>query len=95
MRRHVNAVGTLKLWPVWDIAIRFVTPIMLATILGGALLNEFGSRYEGYSVKALLFIGGGILVSTRLAAFALSHIKWSNEQLEKKRHEPDEDHLLV
>jgi NSS family neurotransmitter:Na+ symporter len=95
IRKHVNEVGTVKLWPIWDIAIRFVTPAMLAIILVGALFNEFSSRYEGYSVKALLFIGGGILFATRLASFILSHFKWAPERLEKKHHEPEEDHLLV
>jgi len=95
MRRHVNKVSSVKLWPVWDIAVRFVTPIMLIMIVGGALFNEFSARYGGYSVKALLLIGGGILFGTRLASFVLSHFKWAPERLEERRHEPEEDDLLV
>jgi NSS family neurotransmitter:Na+ symporter len=95
MRRHVNRVSSVRLWPVWDVAIRFVTPIMLIIIVGGALLNEFSSRYEGYSVKALLFIGGGILFGTRLVSFVLSHFKWDPLRLSERHHEPEEDDLLV
>ena len=95
MRRHVNKVSSVKLWPVWDIAVRFVTPIMLIMIVGGALFNEFSARYGGYSVKALLLIGGGILFGTRLASFVLSHFKWAPERLEERHHEPEEDDLLV
>jgi NSS family neurotransmitter:Na+ symporter len=95
MRRHVNQVGSVKLWPLWDVAIRFVTPTMLILIVGGALLNEFSSRYEGYSAKALLFIGGGVLFGTRLASFILSHFKWDPVRLTERHHEPDEDDLLV
>ncbi|MDH3981971.1 MAG: sodium-dependent transporter, partial [Kiritimatiellaceae bacterium] len=95
MRKHVNSVSSMKLSVVWDIAIRFVTPIMLIVIVGGALLNEFSDRYEGYSVKALLFIGGGILFGTRLVSFILSHFKWDPKRLAEKHHEPEEDDLLV
>jgi len=95
MRRHVNKVSSVKLWPLWDLAIRFVTPLMLIIIVGGALLNEFSSRYEDYSVKALLGIGGGILFGTRLVSFILSHVKWSPDRLEERHHEPEEDDLLV
>ena len=95
MRRHVNSVSSVKLMPLWDIAIRFVTPVMLIIIVGSALLNEFSSRYEGYSVKALLFIGGGILFGTRLVSFILSHFKWDPARLKERHHEPEEDDLLV
>jgi NSS family neurotransmitter:Na+ symporter len=95
MRKHVNAVSTVRLLPLWDIAIRFVTPAMLMIIIGGALLNEFSARYEGYSVKALLVFGGGILFCTRLASFILSHFKWDPVRLEERHHEPEEDDLLV
>jgi NSS family neurotransmitter:Na+ symporter len=95
MRKHVNSVSKVKLLPLWDLAIRFVTPLMLIIIVGGALLNEFSSRYEGYSVKALLFIGGGILFITRLGSFILSHFKWDPVRLSERHHEPEEDDLLV
>ncbi len=95
MRRHVNSVSTVKLPVVWDILIRFFTPVMLLIIVGSALLNEFSARYEGYSVKALLFIGGGILFSTRLASFILSHFKWDPARLTERHHEPEDDDLLV
>jgi NSS family neurotransmitter:Na+ symporter len=95
MRRHVNSVSSVRLWPLWDIAIRFITPLMLVIIVGGALFNEFSSRYEGYSMKALLFIGGGILFGTRLVSFILSHFKWDPVRLTERHHEPEEDDLLV
>lgn len=94
MRRHVNGCGGLKLPALWDIAVRFVTPAMLLVILGGALYSEFSEAYSGYSVKALLFIGGGVLLTTRIASFCLSHVSWKPGKL-KKRHRPDEEKLLT
>jgi NSS family neurotransmitter:Na+ symporter len=94
MRRHVNRAGGLKLWPLWDIAVRFIMPTVLLIILGSALLNEFAAPYEDYPVKALLFFGGGILFATRLASFILSHIPWRPEKL-RGEHEPEQEHLLT
>jgi NSS family neurotransmitter:Na+ symporter len=95
MRSHVNAVSRVKLPTLWDVAIRFVTPGMLIIILGGALLNEFSTRYNGYSVKALLIFGGGIIFCTRLASFILSHFEWDPVRLKERHHEPDEDDLMI
>lgn len=94
MRRHVNQSGGLRLWPLWDLAVRFVTPGVLLLVVGSALLSDFTEAYEGYPVKALLFFGGGILFGTRLFSFLLSHFPWSPGKMEAK-HRPDEEHLLT
>jgi NSS family neurotransmitter:Na+ symporter len=94
MRKHVNAAGGVRLWPVWDVCIRFVTPAVLLIMLGGALLGEFSEAYEGYPVKALLFYGGGILLATRLVSFVLSHVPWDEGKL-KAQHHPEDENLLT
>ncbi len=95
MRQHVNSVSKVRLWPVWDVVIRFVTPIILLIIVGGALKNDFKEAYENYPITALLYIGGGILFATRLISFILSHFSWDPVQLKERHHEPEEDDLLV
>jgi NSS family neurotransmitter:Na+ symporter len=95
MRKHVNSVSSVKLPIIWDFTVRVITPVMLIIIVGGALLNEFSEAYEGYPVKALLIIGGGILFITRLGSFVLSHYKWDPVRLKEVHHEPEEDDLLV
>jgi NSS family neurotransmitter:Na+ symporter len=94
MRQHVNASGGLRLWPLWDVAVRFVTPFILLIVLGSALYQEFQGAYEGYSVHALLFFGGGTLLSSRVLSFVLSHFPWRPEKLERV-HEPDDEQLLT
>lgn len=94
MRRHVNTTGGIRLLPLWDICVRFITPAILLIVLGVALLADFSDAYEGYSVNALLFIGGGILFVTWLGAFILSHIPWKPEKM-KAEHKPDEETLLT
>lgn len=94
MRQHINECSGRKLWPLWDLAIRVVTPLVLLLVLGGALYVEFTGAYEGYSVKALLFIGGGVIFVTRIASFCLSHVPWKHGLLDK-RHKPDDETLLT
>ncbi len=94
MRRHVNESGGLRLLPLWDLCVRFITPAVLLIVLGVALLADFSDAYEGYSVNALLFIGGGILFLTWLGSFILSHIPWKPEKM-KTQHKPEEENLLT
>lgn len=95
MRKHVNRVSSVRLWPLWDVIIRVVTPVMLLIIVAGALKNDFQKAYENYPVVALLCIGGGVLFVTRLASFILSHFSWDPVQLKERHHKPEEDDLLV
>jgi len=96
MRRHVNQSGSLRLSILWDLCIRFITPAVLLIILVGALLGDFEHTYgDGkYSTKALLLIGGGILFTTWLASFILSHVPWKPEKL-KTEHHPEDENLLT
>jgi len=94
LRRHVNNCGGLRIWPVWDLAIRFFTPAILLIMVTSALYTEFQGPYGGYPVKALLFIGGGILLATRILSFTLSHFDWNPEKL-SSLHDPNQEHLLT
>lgn len=94
MRRHVNNSGGVRLPVLWDVCIRFITPTVLLIMLGGALLGEFSEAYSGYPVKAILLFGGGILFTTRLLSFILSHVPWKPEKL-KTKHHPEDESLLT
>ena len=94
MRKHVNECGGRRLWPLWDVAVRWVTPIMLIIILGSAIYQEFQGCYEGYSVKALVCFGGGILLASLIIALVLSRFPWHPEKL-RHDHKPDEETLLT
>ena len=79
MRKHVDEVSNQKLWPIWDIAVRYVTPVILIVILGVGLYNEFQAPYEGYESAALIIIGVGALALTFTIAFILSRFSWKNK----------------
>jgi neurotransmitter:Na+ symporter, NSS family len=94
MRKHIQATSGRKIWPLWDIAICLLTPIMLMAILLIALHREFSAAYEGYPVGALLLFGGGMLLLSRLGAFALSHFPWAYQK-RLHSHAPEEEQLLT
>ncbi|MBU0677044.1 MAG: sodium-dependent transporter [Verrucomicrobia bacterium] len=94
MRRHVNESGGVRLPSLWDICVRFITPVILLIMVGGALLGDFSGAYGGYSVKALLLFGGGMLFGTRLLSFILSHVPWRPGKMEAE-HDPSDEHLLT
>lgn len=79
MRKHIDEVSNQKLWPIWDIAVRYVTPVILMVILGVGLYNEFQAPYQGYESAALIIIGVGALVLTFTIAFILSRFSWKNK----------------
>jgi len=94
MRAHVNFWAGVRLWPLWDVAVRVITPVMLIVIVASAVFQDFREAYEGYPVMALVFIGGGVLVGSRLVSFSLSHFSWSPEKFEYE-HEPSDEKLLT
>ena len=79
---------------MWDIAIRFVTPIILTAVLGSALVHDFSKAYEGYPVPLLLGYGGGVLVFTWIISFIMSHIPWDPKKLTEEHH-PEDENLLT
>jgi len=93
-RRHVDKTGGLKLPKLWDVLVRFITPIILISVIGFALYSEFTSRYGDYSSVALLVFGVGWLVAALVIALWMTRYPWSGAKLSRE-HEPEEDHLLV
>lgn len=94
MRAHVNSCGGRRLWPIWDVTVRVITPVMLVVVLGSAIFQEFRGCYEGYPIAAILLFGGGTLFASRLASFVLSHFPWSEAKLQHE-HAPEEETLLT
>lgn len=94
LRTHINAVSDWNLNKLWDFAIRILTPGILLVILASNLINEFQKPYGGYDVKALILLGGGVLLATLLIAWGLSLPKWDKNKLGYD-HFSEEDKLLV
>ncbi len=94
MRRHIDEVGGRRLWPLWDIGVRFATPVMLIVIIGSALHQDLSTPYGGYAIRALLIFGVGTLVLTFLGALLMSRFPWTADKLGHE-HAVDEETLLT
>ncbi|MFH1542290.1 MAG: sodium-dependent transporter [bacterium] len=94
LRNHINAVSDWNINRLWDLAINFVTPTILLVILISNIIVEFKEPYGGYSVTALMLLGGAWLLGTLLAGILFSLPKWDKKKLEYN-HFAQEDKLLV
>lgn len=91
-RHHVNSIGMTRLVKAWEWLIKFITPLILVTIVIRALLADLAKPYEGYATSALALYGVGMLVITVVIALIFSVIKWRKEP---KKHSPEDERLLT
>jgi neurotransmitter:Na+ symporter, NSS family len=94
IRTHIKRVSGRRLWKIWDIAVGYIVPLLLAAIVSQSLLGELRAAYGGYSVPAVLLYGVGWLAATLLAAVLLAACKWE-ESRRQHLHRPEDEHLLT
>lgn len=61
IRHHANAVSDFSVGSWFDICIRFVTPIMIAIILGNKIYDTITQGYGGYETSDLMLLGWGLI----------------------------------
>lgn len=93
LRSHINRQGT-RLPAVWDFFIRFSTPAILVFLLSLTIKDDLSKNYGGYHTYQLILFGGGWMLICLLLALALAFAPWKAGKL-ARRHEPEEDDLLV
>ncbi|USH03881.1 sodium-dependent transporter [Grimontia kaedaensis] len=60
IRDHVNKVSEFSVGAWLEVCVRFVSPLMLAWIVGTNLVNTFKEGYGGYEQSDLLVLGWGL-----------------------------------
>ena len=76
LRKYVNQVSETKIGPFWEIAIKYITPIGLAVLLGFQLKAEFIANYGGYPDWAIV-VGWGVVLIPLVIAFLIPQKKVS------------------
>ncbi len=71
-RRHINAVSYIPMGPWWTVSLKFITPVLLGTMIVYAFWTEITEAYGGYPASGRLFVGAGAVGLTLLLALALS-----------------------
>lgn len=72
LREHVNRVSLVRVGRLFDIAIRYLIPIVLAVLLVSDLAADVRTPYGRYSWMMVLLIGPGWLVVTFLLAIFIA-----------------------
>jgi NSS family neurotransmitter:Na+ symporter len=93
LREHVSSLGT-RIPVLWDILVKFVTPLILIYLLYLSLKGDLSENYSGYPTGQLLIYGVGWMLVCLMLALGLTFAPWKEEKL-KRRHKPEEDELLV
>jgi NSS family neurotransmitter:Na+ symporter len=93
LHRHFAESGS-KIPFIWDICVKFITPLILIILIYFAVHVDRTENYGGYSSGQLLFFGGGAMLVCLGVALVLALIPWHPDKL-KRRHQPEEDDLLV
>ncbi len=70
-RQYLNSISEVHLGKWWEIALRYITPAVLITILITNLYNEIQSAYAGYPRWATWIGGWGVLIVLFVLAFIL------------------------
>ncbi|MEZ8142754.1 transporter [Enterovibrio norvegicus FF-33] len=60
IRAYVNKVSEFSVGAWLEVCVRFVSPLMLAWIVGTNLVNTFNEGYGGYAQSDLLMLGWGL-----------------------------------
>ncbi|WP_120510724.1 sodium-dependent transporter [Photobacterium salinisoli] len=81
IRSYVNSISEFTIGKWFEICIRFISPIMLAIILGTNLTNTFNDGYGGYEMSDLLILGWGLVAAMFVVAVI---INVASKPLDKK-----------
>ena len=72
LREQVNRVSLVRVGRLFDIAIKYLIPIVLGILLASDLATDIRTPYGGYSWIMILLIGPGWLVATLLLAIVIA-----------------------
>ncbi|MEJ2763698.1 sodium-dependent transporter [Photobacterium sp. MCCC 1A19761] len=72
VRSYTNNISEFSVGKWFEICIRFLSPAMLAVILGTNLVNTFNEGYGGYAVSDLMLLGWGLVAAMFVLAVIIN-----------------------
>ena len=63
IRSYVNKISEFSIGVWFEICIRFVSPVLLAIIIGTNIVNTVNDGYGGYATSDLLMLGWGLVAA--------------------------------
>lgn len=71
LRGSINAVSDFRVNQLWNICLRFVTPLMLGAILISNFIEDFGTNYGGYATDAIILFGWTMLLAMLVLSISI------------------------
>jgi NSS family neurotransmitter:Na+ symporter len=87
IREHVNPISHYPLGSWWDIAIKFITPAVLAYMIINNIIGNITKPYGGYPLDALILLGWTVVGTTLILSFVLASRPWRNKKLVNHENE--------
>lgn len=84
IREHTNEISYYSIGKWWDIMVKFVTPAVLLYMIIQNLITDLSNPYGGYSTKALIIFGWGIIIIGIILSLVLSKRPWPEGSLSMK-----------
>jgi NSS family neurotransmitter:Na+ symporter len=81
MQRHLNAVSTFRVGPIWKICAFVITPLVLIYTLVKEVINILSDGYEDYSGGQVFTWGWMVLIIIALAAVVLIFVSFKNKAM--------------
>jgi NSS family neurotransmitter:Na+ symporter len=79
-REFINNQSDFRIGRWWDVCIKYITPIVLAVIMGSMLFERIQKAYEGYPQWTLFAGGWGAVALTFAVAFFFAKIFRNHNQ---------------
>ncbi|MFH1874798.1 MAG: sodium-dependent transporter [Pseudomonadota bacterium] len=92
-RQHIDQAGGLQVNRFWDVCIRYITPLILISVVAQSFLDEFKKVYGNYNPDSLILFGVDWLIITVVVAIAFTFYPWDPRKLAKV-HTPGEEPLF-
>ena len=89
IREHTNKTSYFRIGKWWDIAIKFVTPTMLAIMLVSNFITELKTPYGGYNLPELFAYGWSVIALGIIGALLFSRRPWNNKVIQGFKEEEE------
>lgn len=76
-RQHINESGGKSINVIWDICVKYVTPIFLLVMIILSTISELSKNYGGYSTFHLVLFGLCWIIVPVFIGIALSRFSWN------------------
>lgn len=89
LQRHANLVSDIQIGWWWQFSLRFITPIVLGTMIFFLIKDNIAENYEGYPTSFLWTIGWPVAIGAFIMSIVFTMFKWRQNTYIASDYEDD------